>query len=648
MTDNNRINMVLEGIYKSLSGKIDEVKTAVSREAQFSSAQQSASYENIEALLNKKIEGLNREFQYLSQQSGAVYENNHNDIANAQAGLFDFVGRKIDELGARLEQSFAVRLSNAEQNLTVRLAGVEERLAGVETAIADLREELLDALNASTLALEDKLDTPAEEPVEETAEPAADVIDYDVLAEKIASILPETDYDVIADKVVAALPATDTDAIAEKVIAALPETDTDAIAEKVVEGIAPIDYDLLAERVVDALFTDEEPEAEGEPAEEAVEEVAVEPVAETVEETEEAPVCPMAVEVDTDAIATRVVELLEEKRKAAEDAEAAARAEEEEENAVAEAAASPEPVEEVPEEEESCCDKMAARLAEVIDEKLSCIECKGVEVDHELIARRVVDLLREEGLLVATSEEPVDEPAPIEDEPAPVEDEPAPVEDEPAPVEETVEEAAPVEETVEEPAEEVAPVEESAPVDELAVAAEPAPVEEPVSEDNLTTRYKRSFIAKIIESDDDVKDFYSTLKNSLLCYPKMTSQVNWSNDRFAFNNDTVAKVGVRGRTLCVYLALNPEEFPESVYHQKFAGDTKMYEKTPLMMKVKSRVALKRSLRLIELLAERLGAVKDPDFVPVDYTPEFAFRSEEELLREGLIKMGLMEKSDLNF
>ena len=127
----------------------------------------------------------------------------------------------------------------------------------------------------------------------------------------------------------------------------------------------------------------------------------------------------------------------------------------------------------------------------------------------------------------------------------------------------------------------------------------------------------------------------------------MTSQVNWSNDRFAFNNETVAKIAVRGRTLCLYLALDPEEFPESVYHQKFAGNTKMYERTPLMMKVKSNVALKRSLRLIELLAERLGVVKE-EIEPVDYVSQYAFRSEEELLNEGLIKTGLMEKSDLNF
>ena len=189
----------------------------------------------------------------------------------------------------------------------------------------------------------------------------------------------------------------------------------------------------------------------------------------------------------------------------------------------------------------------------------------------------------------------------------------------------------------------------------LVVEAQPAPkpapkpVVVPVPDDpGKFTRFKRSFKAKIIESDEEVKGFYFDLKNAFLSYSRISSQVSWSNDRYTFAGDTIAKVGVRGRTLCVYLALNPDEFPSSVYHQRFAGDTKMYEKTPMMVKVKSGVALKRAIRLVEMLMENLGAVKDDDRVPVDYSEEFAFRSEEQLLAEGLIKTAIVEKSDMDF
>ena len=180
-----------------------------------------------------------------------------------------------------------------------------------------------------------------------------------------------------------------------------------------------------------------------------------------------------------------------------------------------------------------------------------------------------------------------------------------------------------------------------------APSRKPKPIVKQPAEPELTTRVKRSFTAKLIESEEDVKEYYSELKNEFLSYTKVASQLNWSNDRFTYKRETIAKICVRGRTLCLYLALNPDEFPESVYHQKFAGDTKMYEKTPMMIKIKSVVALKRAMRLVELLMERNQAIKE-EKPHVDYTLQFAYRNEQQLIAEGLVKTAIVEKSDLDF
>ena len=45
--------------------------------------------------------------------------------------------------------------------------------------------------------------------------------------------------------------------------------------------------------------------------------------------------------------------------------------------------------------------------------------------------------------------------------------------------------------------------------------------------------------------------------------------------------------------------------------------------------------------------ERLGSVKG-EIEEVDYAAQYAFRSEEELIEEGLIKLAIVEKSDLDF
>lgn len=374
-----------------------------------------------------------------------------------------------------------------------------------------------------------------------------------MLAEKIASVMPEVDYDMLVDKVAAAVPATDPDAVAAAVLATIPQVDENAIADRVAESVPLVDYDLVAERVASVMENEFDVTVDGN---------GIEKIASAVAEG-----------IDYEKIAVRVAELLKEQGAYA---------------------------------------VSSAPAAEPVAEQTEQAEEQAAE-----------------------SAEAVEAPAP------------EPEETQPAPAAQPAEEA----EEAEEPAEAAPAREELAAASAAIAEAKPAytPVVVPVPDDpSLMTRFKRSFKAKIIESTEEIKNYYFDLKNAFLSYARVNSQVSWSNDRFTYAGDTIAKIGVRGKTLCLYVALNPDEFPSSVYHQKFAGDTKMYEKTPMMIKIKSGVAVKRGIRLIEMLMENLGAVRDEGFVPVDYADEFAFRSEEQLLAEGLIKTAIVEKSDLDF
>ena len=518
-TYEERKTMVMEGMYKGMTGKLEEVRQSVSKELQFSSAQNASAYESLAGAFKQGMESLLAEFRYLSQQNSAIYDYNQKERTSAKDALLEAV-RACTEQIAALE------------------ARMNEKIDAVKAELAEKVAEEISALHVAA---------PAEAPAEEKAEPAAEEpaaepvtdenFDYDVLAEKIASVMPEVDYDLLVDKVVAAIPPTDADAVAAAVVATIPQVDENAIADRVAESVPLVDYDLVAERVASVMENE------------------------------------FDVTVDENGI-----------------------------------------------------EKIASAVA--------------AEIDYEKLAARVAELLKEQGAFAVVAA-PAEAPAAEE----PVPEEPAAEPEEPAPAE-----AAPAEEPA--PAEPEAPAEE-----ELAVSAAPAaepkpaytPVVVPVPDDpSLMTRFKRSFKAKIIESTEEIKNYYFDLKNAFLSYARVSSQVSWSNDRFTYAGDTIAKIGVRGKTLCLYVALNPDEFPSSVYHQKFAGDTKMYEKTPMMIKIKSGVAVKRGIRLIEMLMENLGAVREENFAPVDYADEFAFRSEEQLLAEGLIKTAIVEKSDLDF
>ncbi len=163
-------------------------------------------------------------------------------------------------------------------------------------------------------------------------------------------------------------------------------------------------------------------------------------------------------------------------------------------------------------------------------------------------------------------------------------------------------------------------------------------------------RLKRSFTAKLKQSEEKVKEYYSALKNELVSYKKINSNISWNGDRFNFGRETVAKINICGKTLGLYLALDPanEEFKQTVYHQKDVSAQKAYESTPFMVKIKSDAAVKKALRLISALAEKLSTKKEEGFQTSDYVAQFTYATTKQLYEEGFIKATKEKKVDLDF
>ena len=67
-----------------------------------------------------------------------------------------------------------------------------------------------------------------------------------------------------------------------------------------------------------------------------------------------------------------------------------------------------------------------------------------------------------------------------------------------------------------------------------------------------------------------------------------------------------------------------------------------------MVKIKSDGGLKKALRLVIALAEKLGAEKDESFSNVDYVAMFPHATDEEMLEEGLIKATKEKRVALDF
>lgn len=479
--------------------------------------------------------------------------------------------------------------------------------------------------------------------------PVPEEIDYDKLADTVLAKLPapeEIDYDKLADAVVAKMPvpeAIDYDKLADTVIARLPETeslDYERIAEIANNANETVDYDRISEIVNTA----------NDPVDyEKITEIANNAAANVVVPESEAP--------DYDAMADAVLAKLPE-------------SEEIDYERLAYAAASKV---EIPETEAIDYEKIANDVAAKID--IPAPE----QLDYERLASSVAEripapepatyevLVDDEGVKSIADTVAAAVVANIPDAKVPEVDTEALAgeisEKMGTPSYETILDDSGAQMIADAVAEKLTAanytiatlplIAEETPVvaDEVAVT-EPEPVEE-VSEEpkeDLVMRIDRSFTAKLKQSDDEVKDRYGMIKNALLSYKKIKSTVSWNADRFNYGRATIAKMNIRGKTLCVYFALDPKDpaFKQTIYNQKDMSEQKAYAQTPFMMKIKSDLAAKRAVRLVETLAEQKGVAKKKDFEEVDYKKTYRYAGDRQLELTGLLRKSMGKRAVFDF
>ncbi len=202
-----------------------------------------------------------------------------------------------------------------------------------------------------------------------------------------------------------------------------------------------------------------------------------------------------------------------------------------------------------------------------------------------------------------------------------------------APAEEIVETAAEApteeiakavaEEVIDEPAQETEDTQEEEDTDAEGGEGEAVPgaVAAPVADDTLTlvgddgkehivyVRYRKSYMARLIQSEDALKDCYSTVKNELLSYKKVKSRVSWSTESFNLGRVKCAKLAIRGKSLWLYLNLDPKDYVDTKYRFTDNSDKSKYKDVPFAFKVKSARSLKYAKELIANMMEKLGIVR---------------------------------------
>ena len=150
------------------------------------------------------------------------------------------------------------------------------------------------------------------------------------------------------------------------------------------------------------------------------------------------------------------------------------------------------------------------------------------------------------------------------------------------------------------------------------------------------SRYVRTYASKLIQADDELKGYYSTIKNTFMSYKKVTCSVSREHERVRRGRTTIAIIKVRGKTILLYLALDPGQFENTMYVGEDVSALATYESTPFLYRVNGPRKASRAARLISMLAEKMEM--EPTATPAneDYVARFPYESTEALVKKGLI------------
>ena len=194
------------------------------------------------------------------------------------------------------------------------------------------------------------------------------------------------------------------------------------------------------------------------------------------------------------------------------------------------------------------------------------------------------------------------------------------------------EESDDAEEIAEAPDEPEEEAEEDEAEEAPATPAAAAPAEVPAGYE-FVTRYRRSFKSRLIQ-DEKMQDFYTDIKNAFSELTGVKTRLSRHCENFRYHAERIAKLNVGGKTLTLYLALDPSAYEDSKYRYEDVSDRKTYTETPMKIRITSKRMVKYCKELLADLAAKFS-ITVSGCIPMDY--HMKYQTDEALIKKGLIK-----------
>ena len=149
-------------------------------------------------------------------------------------------------------------------------------------------------------------------------------------------------------------------------------------------------------------------------------------------------------------------------------------------------------------------------------------------------------------------------------------------------------------------------------------------------------RLTKGFEARLRQSNDEIKGYYDSVKNELLSYTKVKSKISFKHEAFKFGKDCIARLKFRGKTLCLYLSLDPKVYENTKYKVEDMSEISTSSEVPTMYRINLPRREVYAKELIKDLMEKVGVTKqEKEFV--NYSNEYQYEDNDALLEKGLIK-----------
>lgn len=156
-----------------------------------------------------------------------------------------------------------------------------------------------------------------------------------------------------------------------------------------------------------------------------------------------------------------------------------------------------------------------------------------------------------------------------------------------------------------------------------------------VIEGQERVRYDRSLTAKICQLKGETKDWYSEIKNELMSYERVKDRMSWRRESFRVGRMTFARLTIRGKTLCLMLAVEPDGYSGTKYNVEDVSNVNSTADTPTLYRIKSVRRLKYAKEMIAGVMKELKCYKNSHYEAKDFF--LPYEGDMALMQKGLVK-----------